>query len=93
MSNDKYSGSVTEQPHFRQQLGRTKKHDAIRDGSSTCSRPGDAAVVPFYAFDIEGPRRGKRVRGPLPTALCGRIPQQPIFVPAGKISPRLPAGS
>ena len=84
MSNDKFPASVTDQSHSGLQLGRTDKHTAIRDGFLTTSRSGEAAIVSFDAFAIEKTRSGKRVRGSLPTARGGRIPQQAVFVPAGQ---------
>jgi len=84
MLSNKFSDSVTDQSHSRLRLGHTDKHTAIRDGFLTTSRSGEAAIVSFDAFAIEKTRSGKRVRGSLPRALGGRIPQQPVFVPAGQ---------
>jgi hypothetical protein len=82
MLSDKFSDSVTNQSHSGHQLGRAEKRTAIRDGFLAPSRTGVAAIVVFDAFTIEKARSGKRVRESLPTALGGRIPQQPVFVPA-----------
>ena len=82
MLGDKFSDSVTNQSHSGRQLGRVEKRTAIRDGFLATSRTDVAPVVVFDAFAVEKPRSGKRVRESLPTALGGRIPQQPVFVPA-----------
>ena len=82
MLGDKFSDSVTNQSHSGRQLGRVEKRTAIRDGFLATSRTGVAAIVVSDAFTIEKDRSGKRVRESLPTALGGRIPQQPVFVPA-----------
>ena len=82
MFGDKFSDSVTNQAHSGRQLGRVEKRTAIRDGFLATSRTGVAAIVVSDAFTIEKDRSGKRVRKSLPTALGGRIPQQPVFVPA-----------
>ena len=84
MLSNKFSDFVTNQSHSGHQLGRVGKPTAIRDGFLATSRTDVAAIVVFDALTIEKPRCGKRVRRSLPTALGGRIPQQPVFVPAAQ---------
>jgi len=84
MANDKLYDSVTDHSHSLDRPVNLERSTAVSDGVLTTSRSGMAEVISLTNFKDTKDSGGKRVSGSLPTALCGRIPQHPIFVPAGQ---------
>jgi len=83
MSNDKLHDFVSDQAHSHHQPGNVERSTEGSDGTLTVSRSAMAKVLSFDKFTDTKRRGGKRAGGLLPTALGGRVPQHPVFVPAG----------
>lgn len=77
MSIEKISTPLADQTRLNHQSEANNIGSAAHDGSRASFRGGLAEVVSLH-------RNGKRIGGSLPTALGGRIPQHPVFVPAGQ---------
>ena len=84
--------SITDQTPVQYQAGNVKGSTANHDGSRLSFRSGKSQVISSNGFTDIKHHNGKRVGGTAPTAVGGRIPQQPVFVPAGKILTPLSSG-